>query len=389
LGYFNRRRNCSLCSVRTDQSGSMDEEWKHCLRFQNGSILIATLQPLFTIVHSLTTSKAPSRIAGLSWHGSSSRQKSDMLATQTADGDLRVWSIPKSAVKPRTLLVLMVKEWPFCRETRSWDVRTKNVSFQSVPNVDGIVGIACYGPSSTLFTLGPNHTVQQYDVNPSEVPMQVASIQHAPGPLPPSPPNSIEEQKKEETARRQAAASAAPLPFAYVDADSSEGELGTMSPLEKIVKEMDQLEDEKLDRLGALSPTSSRASSVSSRSSNGGRRVPSYRYDKAPSSQASEASYNEGTEFSFGLPSKKPRESASIRSTSSFRSSALRKEILRSPDEAQQTSQMDLFPYARARLRDVPFRTPHYGQAPRTSDVLRQEMLSVVFGWNDDIESLS
>lgn len=66
--------------------------------FLNGSILIATLQPLFTIVHSLTTSKAPSRIAGLSWHGSSSRQKSDMLATQTADGDLRVWSIPKTAV---------------------------------------------------------------------------------------------------------------------------------------------------------------------------------------------------------------------------------------------------------------------------------------------------
>ncbi|KAH0349359.1 hypothetical protein KCU81_g2980, partial [Aureobasidium melanogenum] len=377
--------------------------------FQNGSILIATLQPLFTIVHSLTTSKAPSRIAGLCWHGSSSRQKSDMLATQTADGDLRVWSIPKSAVVGETPNIIRIlsrleigslgpcwfswsKNGRIIQhtdgETRSWDVRTKNVSFQSVPTVDGIVGIACYGPSSTLFTLGSNHTVQQYDVNPSEVPMQVASIQHAPGPLPPSPPNSIEEQKKEETARKQAAASAAPLPFAYVDADSSEGELGTMSPLEKIVKEMDQLEDEKQDRLGALSPTSSRASSVSSRSSNGGRRVPSYRYDKAPSSRASEASYNEGTEFSFGLPSRRPRESASVRSMSSLRSSGLRKEILRSSDEAQQTSQMDLFPYTRARLRDVPFRTPHYGQAPRTAELLRQEMLSVVFGWNDDIESL-
>lgn len=275
-----------------------------------------------------------------------------------------------------------------CRETRSWDVRTKNVSFQSVPTVDGIIGIACYGPSSTLFTLGQNHTVQQYDVNPSEVPIQVASIQHAPGPLPPSPPNSIEEQKKEETARKQAVASAAPLLFAYVDADSSEGELGTMSPLEKIAREMDQLEEEKQDRLGALSPTSSRASSASSRSSNEGRRVPSYRYDKAPSSRASEVSYNDGTEFSFGVHSKTPRESVSVRSTSSFRSSALRKEILRSPEETQQTSQMDLFPYTRARLRDVPFRTPHYGQVARTSDILRQEMLSVVFGWNDDIESL-
>lgn len=262
------------------------------------------------------------------------------------------------------------------------------MSFQSVPTVDNILGVACYGPSSTLFTLGPNHTVQQYDVNPSETPIQVASIQHAPGPLPPSPPNSIEEQKKEETARRQAAANAASAPFAFMDANLSEDELGTMSPLEKIAKEMDQLEEEKQDRIGALSPTSSKTSSVSSRSSDGGRRVPSYRYDKAPSSRASNVSHNEGTEFSFGLPSIKPRESVSIRSTSSFRSSGLRKEILRSPDEAQQTSQMDLFPHTRARLRDVPFRTPHYGQVARTSDVLRQEMLSVVFGWNDDIESL-
>ncbi|THZ33098.1 hypothetical protein D6C91_00117 [Aureobasidium pullulans] len=226
--------------------------------FLNGSILIATLQPLFTIVHSLTTSKAPSRIAGLSWHGSSSRQKSDMLATQTADGDLRVWSIPKTAVIGETPNIIRILIF---RETRSWDVRTKNVSFQSVPTVDNILGVACYGPSSTLFTLGPNHTVQQYDVNPSETPIQVASIQHAPGPLPPSPPNSIEEQKKEETARRQAAANAASAPFAFMDADLSEGELGTMSPLEKIAKEMDQLEEEKQDRLGALSPTSSKTSS--------------------------------------------------------------------------------------------------------------------------------
>ena len=260
------------------------------------------------------------------------------------------------------------------------------MSFQTVPTVDGITGVACYGPSSTLFTLGPNHTVQQYDVNPNELPMQVASIQHAPGPLPPSPPNSIEEQKKEERARKKA--EAATLPFAYVDADMSEGEIGTMSPLEKIAKEMDQLEDEKQDRLGALSPTSSRASSVSSRSSNGGRRAPSYRYDKAPSSRASDVSYNDGTEFSFGLSPKRPRESVSNRSNSSFRSSGLRKEILRSPEEAQQTSQMDLFPHVRARLRDVPFRTPHHGQAARTPDVLRREMLSVVFGWNDDIETL-
>lgn len=32
----------------------------------------------------------------LNWHASSSRQKSDMLAAQTHDGDLRVWSVSKS-----------------------------------------------------------------------------------------------------------------------------------------------------------------------------------------------------------------------------------------------------------------------------------------------------
>lgn len=63
--------------------------------YLNGSILVATLQPSFTILHTLTTARAPARITGLAWHGSSSKQKTDMLATQTSDGDLRVWSVPK------------------------------------------------------------------------------------------------------------------------------------------------------------------------------------------------------------------------------------------------------------------------------------------------------
>lgn len=66
-------------------------------RYTNGSVLIAALSPSFIILHTLTTtSLQPSPIATLAWHASSSRQKSDMLATQTRDGDLRVWSVPKS-----------------------------------------------------------------------------------------------------------------------------------------------------------------------------------------------------------------------------------------------------------------------------------------------------
>lgn len=65
--------------------------------YQNGSILIAALQPSFTILHTLSTTRPPSPMNALAWHGSSSKQKSDMLAAQTADGDLRIWSIPKTS----------------------------------------------------------------------------------------------------------------------------------------------------------------------------------------------------------------------------------------------------------------------------------------------------
>lgn len=65
-------------------------------RYENGSLLIATLQPRFTILHNLATSRSPSPVITLAWHASSSRQKSDMLAVQNYDGNLRVWSIPKS-----------------------------------------------------------------------------------------------------------------------------------------------------------------------------------------------------------------------------------------------------------------------------------------------------
>lgn len=80
----------------------------------NGSILIATIQPSFTIVHTLNTNRAPSRITGLAWHGSSSKQKTDMLATQTQDGDLRVWSVPKlpHAETPTIIRVLQRPEAP-------------------------------------------------------------------------------------------------------------------------------------------------------------------------------------------------------------------------------------------------------------------------------------
>lgn len=83
--------------------------------YLNGSILLATLQPAFNILHTLSTPRAPSSIVSLAWHASSTKQKSDMLATQTADGDLRVWSVSKpaaaaAAAAPQTIRVLKSRD---------------------------------------------------------------------------------------------------------------------------------------------------------------------------------------------------------------------------------------------------------------------------------------
>ncbi|KAI7466157.1 hypothetical protein KC357_g7422 [Hortaea werneckii] len=385
--------------------------------YLNGSILIATLQPSFTILHTLTTTKAPSRISGLAWHGSSSKQRTDMLATQTSDGDLRVWSVPKvpHQEQPTIIRVLQRAELQAAGpcwfawskngrivqhaegETRSWDVRTKKVTYELIPTIDNVAAITNYGPTATLFALGRTHTVQQYDITPGNAPTQVASVQHVPSNTPPTPPNNLEEGNDHYGEARTALSTEAPVLPIYSDVESSADEAGPLSPLQKIAQEMDSLdalESEIRDKVMPLSPVSSRASSVSSRSSRGSRRNRKYLYDKPDSSRASESTGFDGTEFSFGDSVRQGHESMSIRSVSSYasrpqhRSSGLRNQMLRSPEEAKDTSTMDLFQFTRARLRDVAFRTPHYGTGPRTPELLQREMLSVVFGWNGDIQSL-
>ena len=54
----------------------------------------------------------PSTITALAWHASSSKQKSDMLAVQTKDGDLRVWSVPKSLEGDESARVVRVLKRP-------------------------------------------------------------------------------------------------------------------------------------------------------------------------------------------------------------------------------------------------------------------------------------
>lgn len=272
------------------------------------------------------------------------------------------------------------------------------MTFEAIPTAEGVTAVASYGPTATLFTLSRNHSIQQYDITPNQTPVLVAAVQHVPANTPPTPPTMLDEPHNRHGEPNTAVSTEAPVLPLYSDVESSADEGAAMSPLQKIAHEMDSLdafESELRDQLMPLSPVSSRASSVSSRSSRGSKRGRKYLYDKPDSSRASTTSGFDGTEFSFGESVRKGHESISIRSVSQTsrshqprRTPNLRQELPRSPDEGDQVASMDLFPYIKSRLQEVAFRTPHYGTAARTPELLRREMLSVVFGWNDDIQDL-
>ncbi|KAJ5312631.1 hypothetical protein N7508_003461 [Penicillium antarcticum] len=364
----------------------------HAIGYQNGSILIATLLPQFTILHTLTTSRGPSPIISLAWHASSSKQKSDMLATQSSNGDLRVWSVAKPPGKesPRVIRVLKRSDsspadpkwmgWSkngrlvqyLEGETWSWDVRTKHVTYDPIPTIDGVRGLANYGPTATLFTLGPQNSVQQYDL---ENPAMVANVQH----LPVGSRSGASENSRSRTMSprhlqdppdiREPTSAVRRTPF---DA----------SGIESIRQRAD-----------LTSPTSSqsRTESVSSKAS-------SSKYNTKPFSPPSRSGQS-ATTFSLtsaGGDTPQPSASAvsfaypSSVSMSSVRSSRaasrLRNEVHLSPAEK---NIVDLFPFTRARLNDVPYKQqPPLDDPNLTSDGLRQQMLSVVFGWDGDIEDL-
>ena len=97
-----------------------------CNSYQNGSILIATLLPQFTILHTLTTARGPSPIISLAWHASSSKQKSDMLATQASNGDLRVWSVAKPPGKESPRVIRVLKRSDSTSADPKWMAWSKN-----------------------------------------------------------------------------------------------------------------------------------------------------------------------------------------------------------------------------------------------------------------------
>jgi len=250
-----------------------------------------------------------------------------------------------------------------------------------------------------LFTLGPNNTAQQFDLN--SPPQMVANVQHPANMLPPSPPVSIEEQKQQDEVQKPSG-EVSSLP---INIDISESDSDHMSPMARIAREinLDQHRTSPPNRDEALSPVSSRSmSSISTRSSVESK---PYRYPRH-TSVASRSGMSEGTNMSFGSslhsthePSRSGRDSYAKSSTSSaysstsyshrsrHRSSRLRQEVLRSPEETNRI--LDLFQFTTARLSDIPYRHPQILDNSRlTNDDLRRQMLSTIFGWDGEVDEL-
>ncbi|KAJ5939002.1 hypothetical protein N7466_002136 [Penicillium verhagenii] len=362
----------------------------YAIGYQNGSILIATLLPQFTILHTLTTSRGPSPIISLAWHASSSKQKSDMLATQASNGDLRVWSVSKPPTKeaPRVIRVLKRSDstsadpkwmgWSkngkivqyLEGETWAWDVRTKHVTYEPIPTMDGVRGLANHGATATLFTIGPNNTVQQYDV---DNPAMVANVQH----IPVIPRSATSESQRSKTMS----------PRRLQDPpDIREPPTTRRTPFDS--NGLDNLRQQRAD---LISPASSRSrtESVSSKASSG-------KYNRADAFSPPSRSGQTSTTFSMtsaGRDTPQPSagfpyaSSVSMSSVKSSRAgSRLRNEVQMSPAER---NIVDLFPFMRARLNDVPYKSqPPFDENHLTPDDLRQQMLSVVFGWEGDISDL-
>ncbi|KAI1101777.1 hypothetical protein F4804DRAFT_288224 [Jackrogersella minutella] len=381
--------------------------------YQNGSLLIATLQPRFTILHNLSTSRAPSPIVNLAWHASSSRQKSDMLAVQTNDGDLRVWSVAKSfnSEDPAKVVRILKRTENYQNgpnwmgwskngriiqfsegETLSWDVRTKHVTSDSIPTLEHVRGLAVYGPCATLFTLGANNTVQQFDLNTPS--LMVANVQHPSNLLPPSPPVSIEEQPEQGVVIIGTSESDSSIP---INPEISESDDDHMSPFARLTRGADSTSESiEQDRYMTASPVSSRSQSTISRSTGSGpkarypasvmsRGMTENTYISAGSSLRSSTRPPYGDKDAYSISS---ISSASVTSSSRShrRPSRLRNEVLASPEESKVN---DLFQYTRSRLHDIPYKhMPLANQTRLTNDDLRRQMLNIIFGWNGEMEDL-
>lgn len=273
-------------------------------------------------------------------------------------------------------------------ETWIWDVRTKHISCEPVPTVDGVRGLANYGQGATLFTLGPDHTIQQYDLSHSTI---VKSAQYLPILAPPVPLKVIQQKISNLSINGKQ-----PHKSLSHGSDSSRGPRNHLSS-QRIAK--DPLSDENVRRKMAeiSSPMSASSRNRNKFSSSLSANLQYERRTHSPSSYAasgttfSAISHSMGGRDSIfsGGSSLFPRtQTASSIASSGRRSGAsrLRQEIHRSPDVH---AHVDLFPRTRARVNSLKYNESRaLNQEDLSPGDLRKQMLDVVFGWEQDIEAL-
>lgn len=282
-------------------------------------------------------------------------------------------------------------------------MRTKHVTSDNIPTLEHVKGLALWGPGASLFTLGPNCTVQQFDLNSPAI--MVANVQHPVNLLPPSPPNSNEENAKSvhSTTTIHTSESESSVPVDMVVSESDEDH---MSPFDRIV----QTRGGPPDLVNEMPYDT--ASSLSSRSGHSMNSTGSKTPGQYPSSLRSrgmtENTYiSAGTSFKSSTVGQRRRDrdqevdnysmgytmgSTSVSSISTTarmkqRPSRLRNEVPRSPDDDKKVH--DLFKYTRSRLSDLAYKHPASADISRlTNDDLRRQMLSTIFGWHKEVEDL-
>ena len=292
-------------------------------------------------------------------------------------------------------------------------MRTKHVTSDSIPTLEQVKGLAVWGPGASLFTLGPNNTVQQFDLNSPSI--MVANVQHPATLLPPSPPNSIEEPGSKSahsattihssttihTSTSESESSSVPL-----DMNISESDEDHLPAIARFHRRPAPDSGNELGYDSTESPISSRSGlSSQTRSSASGSRTPGRYPGSLRSRGMSENTYisagssintstvggksnrqdidNYSMGYSIGSTS---LPSVSSASRTRQKPSRLRNEIPRSPDD---NKVYDLFKFTRTRLSDLPYKRPSQSDHSRlTNDDLRRQMLSTIFGWHMDVEDL-
>ncbi|KAL5612093.1 uncharacterized protein BROUX77_002249 [Berkeleyomyces rouxiae] len=379
--------------------------------YQNGTLLVATLGERFNVLHTLTTNRTPSPLVTLQWHSSTPQQKSIMLAAQTRDGDLRVWSVPKSTHggTPIPVRILSKSEQNFTpgpnwmswskngriiqysdNETLSWDVRTRHVTRDPIPTAGKIRGIAIYGAGASLFTLGVDSTVQQFDLNAPSV--LVANIQHPAQFLPPSPPVSIEEVDKGMVSNT----SESEMPSNPSDIIESEEDLEGYDLREAAkgrgYSDMESIGFSSAQSSQPIIDNQSKTVSIprGNNRSQGGKS--DHTYISTGSHLKHMKSSQKLSSRHYNPVSRIPDfQSQSSLNTASTRS-RMRPDRSRSKSRGEtprEPAKFDIFKYTRTRLDDVPYRHPPINDsASLTNDDLRRQMLNTIFGWNGEVEEL-